>query len=84
MRLDPRNVRLDLPEGVPESDIVQDLFTNEKALALVEGITKVGLMTHEVPIVVERDGELTVVEGNRRDAALKAIQNPYLAPDHQA
>lgn len=84
VRLDPRNVRLDLPEGVPESDIVQDLFTNEKALALVEGITKVGLLTHEVPIVVERDGELTVVEGNRRVAALKAIQNPYLAPDHQA
>lgn len=84
VRLDPRNVRLDLPEGVPESDIVQDLFTNEKALALVEGITKVGLLTHEVPIVVDRDGELTVVEGNRRVAALKAIQNPYLAPDHQA
>lgn len=84
VRLDPRNVRLDIPEGVPESDIVQDLFTNEKALNLVEGITKVGLLTHEVPIVVERDGTLIVVEGNRRVAALKAIQNPYLAPDHQA
>ena len=33
VRLDPRNVRLDLADGVPESDIVQDLFTNEKALA---------------------------------------------------
>ena len=84
VRLDPRNVRLDIPDGVPESDIVQDLFTNEKALNLVEGITKVGLLTHEVPIVVERDGTLIVVEGNRRVAALKAIQNPYLAPDHQA
>lgn len=84
VRLDPRNVRLDIPDGVPESDIVQDLFTNEKALNLVEGITKVGLLTHEVPIVVERNGTLIVVEGNRRVAALKAIQNPYLAPDHQA
>ncbi|WP_342373566.1 hypothetical protein PCC79_08515 [Propioniciclava soli] len=84
VRLDPRNVRLDIPEGVPESDIVQDLFTNEKALSLVEGIAKVGLLTHEVPIVLERDGQLIVVEGNRRVAALKAIQNPYLAPDHQA
>lgn len=82
--LDPRNVRLDIPDGVPESDIVQDLFTNEKALHLVESIAKVGLLTHEVPIVVERDGQLIVVEGNRRVAALKAIQNPYLAPDHQA
>ncbi|PMD06192.1 hypothetical protein [Brevibacterium paucivorans] len=82
--LDPRNVRLDIPDGVPESDIVQDLFTNEKAFNLVEGIAKVGLLTHEVPIVVERDGQLIVVEGNRRVAALKAIQNPYLVPDHQA
>lgn len=82
--LDPRNVRLDIPEGVPESDIIQDLFANEKALDLVEGITKVGLLTHEVPIVVERDGQLVVVEGNRRVAALKAIQNPYLAPDHRS
>lgn len=84
VKLDPRNVRLDIPEGVPESDIVQDLFANEKALSLVEGIAKVGLLTHEVPIVLERDGQLIVVEGNRRVAALKAIQNPYLAPDHQA
>lgn len=84
LHLDPRNVRLDIPDGVPESDIVQDLFTNEKALNLVEGIAKVGLLTHEVPIVVDRDGQLIVVEGNRRVAALKAIQNPYLAPDHQA
>ncbi|MFT4234336.1 MAG: hypothetical protein QM607_04970 [Microbacterium sp.] len=82
--LDPRNVRLDTPDGVPESDIIQDLFVNEKALNLVEGITKVGLLTHEVPIVVERDGRLVVVEGNRRVAALKAIQNPYLAPEHQS
>lgn len=82
--LDPRNIRLDIPEGVPESDIVQDLFSNEKALSLVEGIVKVGWLTHEVPIVVERDRRLIVVEGNRRIAALKAIQNPYLAPEHQA
>lgn len=84
LHLDPRNVRLDIPDGVPESDIVQDLFTNEKALSLVEGIARIGLLTHEVPIVVDRDGQLIVVEGNRRVAALKAIQNPYLAPDHQA
>lgn len=84
LSLDSRNVRLDIPDGVPESDIVQDLFTNEKALSLVEGITKIGLLTHEVPIVVDRNDQLIVVEGNRRVAALKAIQNPYLAPDHQA
>ena len=84
IRLDSRNIRLDTPEGIPESDIIQDLFTNEKALSLVEDIVKVGFFTHEVPIVVERNGQLIVVEGNRRVAALKAIQNPHLVPDHQA
>lgn len=84
LNLDPHNVRLEIPDGVPESDIVQDLFANEKALSLVEGIAKIGLLTHEVPIVVERDGRLIVVEGNRRVAALKAIQNPYLASGYQS
>jgi len=84
LHLDPRNVRLETPEGVPESDLIQDLFSNEKALDLVNGIAKVGWLTHEVPIVVERDGKYAVVEGNRRVAALKAVQNPYLAPEYQA
>lgn len=84
LSLDSRNVRLDTPDGVPESDIIQDLFTNEKALNLVENISKLGFLTHEVPIVVTRAGKLVVVEGNRRIAALKAIQNPYLAPEHQS
>lgn len=84
LHLDPNNVRLELPADVPEADIIQDLFQNEKAMSLVEGIARVGYLTHEVPIVVERSGRLVVVEGNRRVAALKAIQNPYLVPAFQA
>lgn len=84
LQLDPKNVRLDIAMGVPQADLIQDLFANEKALSLVEGITKVGFLTHEVPIVVERDKKFVVVEGNRRVAALKAIQNPLLVPDHQS
>lgn len=84
LRLDPRNVRLELADGVTEGDIIQDLFSNEKVLNLVDGIAKVGYLTHEVPIVVRREGGLTVVEGNRRVAALKAIQNPYIAPQFQS
>lgn len=83
LHLDPNNVRIEQPDGVPEVDIIQDLFSTEKAFALVEGIVKVGLLTHEVPIVVRRSRKLVVVEGNRRVAALKAIQNPYLAPEYQ-
>ncbi|MFJ5541976.1 hypothetical protein [Micromonospora chalcea] len=84
LRLDPRNVRLELAQDAPESDIINDLFVNEKAFALVDSIVKIGLLTHEVPIVLKRGDDLFVVEGNRRVAALKAIQNPFLAPSHQA
>lgn len=83
LHLDPRNVRLESPDGVTEADIAQDLFSNEEVLGLVDGIAKVGYLTHEVPIVVSRDGLLVVVEGNRRVAALKAIQNPYMVPYFQ-
>jgi hypothetical protein len=84
LHLDPRNVRIEVKDTSPESDIIHDLFHNEKAFSLVESICKIGLLTHEVPIALKRDGKLVVVEGNRRVAALKAIQNPYLAPEHQA
>jgi hypothetical protein len=84
LQLDPHNVRLELSEGVTEGDIVQDLFSNEKVLTLVDGIAKVGYLTHEIPIVVRRNKKLVVVEGNRRVAALKSIQNPYLAPQFQS
>jgi hypothetical protein len=84
LELDPKNVRLEFGEGSPEADLIQDLFHNEKALTLVESICKVGLLTHEVPIAIKRSSQLVVVEGNRRVAALKAIQNPFLAPEYQA
>lgn len=83
LQLDPHNVRLELSDNVTEGDIVQDLFSNEGVLSLVDGIAKVGYLTHEVPIVVRRNGHLVVAEGNRRVAALKSIQNPYLAPVFQ-
>lgn len=82
--LDPRNVRLDIEtDDVPQADIIHDLFRNESALGLVDGIAKIGYLTHEVPIVLRRKRKLYVVEGNRRLAALKAIQNPHLAGEYQ-
>ncbi|MFV8312135.1 hypothetical protein [Mycobacteroides chelonae] len=84
LMLDSRNVRLGLGVDAPQADIIAELFETEKALNLVEGISKVGLLEHELPVVVERDGSLVVVEGNRRLAALKAIQNPMLVPTFQA
>lgn len=82
--LDPRNVRLDVSVEAPQVDIMRDLFANERVLSLVEGIAKVGYLTHETPVVIQRDDQLVVVEGNRRIAALKAIQNPFLASEYQS
>lgn len=79
--LDPNNVRLEEGGHSIEADIMADLFANEDALGLVEEICKVGYLTHETPIVVRSPGKYIVVEGNRRIAALKAIQNPHLVPN---
>ena len=84
LHLDSKNVRLDIADAQVEADIIEDLFKNEGALGLVEAISKIGYLTHELPIVVKRQDEYVVVEGNRRLAALKAIQNPKLVPDFEA
>lgn len=85
--LDPENVRL--AGGVAaatEADVIADLVSNEGVLDLVEGIATVGYLTHELPIVAKDAGAkqgwnaYKVVEGNRRLAALKLIQNPRLVP----
>ena len=80
LQLDASNVRLEAEQNAPQVDIMADLFRNEKALSLVEGIVKVGYLTHEVPIVLKQKRKLVVVEGNRRVAALKAIINLHLTP----
>jgi hypothetical protein len=84
IQLDPKNVRLETATAQVEADILEDLFANENVLDLVEGISQLGYLDHETPIVVKRRGKYVVVEGNRRLAALKAIQNPMLVPDYQA
>jgi hypothetical protein len=84
LHLDPKNVRLEIADSKVEADILEDLFVNENALGLVEGICTVGYLTHDVPVVIKRDGRYVMVEGNRRLAALKAIQNPQLVPDYRA
>lgn len=84
LHLDPKNVRLDTASAQVEADIVEDLFDNENAFDLVDAIGKIGYLTHEIPIAAKRKGKYVVVEGNRRLAALKAIQNPMIAPTHQS
>ena len=80
--LDSHNVRLETANPKVEADIMEDLFANEHALQLVEQICALGFLTHETPVGVKRGSDVVVVEGNRRVAALKAMQNPLLVPDY--
>jgi len=80
LHLDPENIRLERADPKVEADIIIDLFANEDALSLVGGICKIGFLTHEMPVVVRRGDQYVMAEGNRRLAALKAIQNPHLVP----
>lgn len=84
LHLDPSNVRLETTNSKVEADIVEDLFFNEGALSLVEAICTVGYLTHDVPVAIRQGKKYVMVEGNRRLAALKAIQNPQLVPTHRA
>ncbi|WP_395690690.1 hypothetical protein [Nocardioides sp.] len=84
LHLDPLNVRLETTSTQIEADIIEDLFDNEGAFDLVEAISQIGYLTHEIPIVVKQRGKYIVVEGNRRLAALKAIQNPMIVPGYQS
>jgi hypothetical protein len=84
LRLDPLNVRLGLTSSAPQNDILQDLFQNERAFEVARGISQVGLLTHELPVVLLVGKQWIVVEGNRRTAALKGLLNPKSVPLFQA
>lgn len=84
LRLDPANVRIQMPVDAPQADIIQDLFQNEDVLSMAKEIATVGFLTHELPIVIREGEQWIVAEGNRRVAALKALLNPNLVPGSRA
>ncbi|MDK3156230.1 hypothetical protein QPK87_06535 [Kamptonema cortianum] len=81
--LDDENIRLDDGRTDASQDaLIHDLFINQNAFELVLSITRNGLFPHEIPITLRSGKRLTVIEGNRRIAALKAIIQPSLVPSH--
>lgn len=84
LRLDPRNPRL--PEGsenAPQPELLSILAKDYDLLELGQSIADNGYFSEE-PLVTIKDrnkrGTWTVVEGNRRLAALMLLQNPDAAP----
>lgn len=77
--LDPKNPRLgrESTHRAPR-DLLQYLFDHDKAIEVAESIAKNGYFPSEPLLAVREDNRLTVVEGNRRLAALKALREPGL------
>ena len=86
--LDPDNVRLDLATSerskIDQGSIINDLFANENAFQILENVVDNGWFVDETPIVIRVRNKYIVIEGNRRIAALKVLQNPLLAPGYHA
>ncbi|XXF75297.1 hypothetical protein P2318_19730 [Myxococcaceae bacterium GXIMD 01537] len=80
---DAKNPRVPASEQTPsERDIIAGLIEHEHIHELARKIAdRGGLYPSEKLVVVEEDGEKVVVEGNRRLAALKLLDEPKLAPE---
>ena len=79
LHLDEKNPRLGRETTDRETrDIVKYLFEHDKAGTIAESIARYGFFPSEPLLAVEEDGRRVVVEGNRRLAALKALQDPEL------
>ena len=79
LHLDPKNPRLGREtQARAPREIVQYLFEHDKAAEVAESIAGRGYFPNEPLLVINEDGRLVVVEGNRRLAALKALREPGL------
>jgi hypothetical protein len=79
LQLDKKNPRLgrETLSHAPR-EVIQYLFDHDKAIELASSIATRGYFPNE-PLLAIREGEhFTVVEGNRRLAALKALREPGL------
>ena len=77
--LDPQNPRLPLSQrGKKEEDVIDYMLREEGLLELMASIGERGYSPAEPLLVIKRDsGGFTVVEGNRRLAALKLLNGTY-------
>ncbi|HEV2677827.1 MAG TPA: ParB/RepB/Spo0J family partition protein [Aliidongia sp.] len=67
------------PSDSGDSAVVSMLATSADLSELIQSISTSGYINIEPLIVIERNGRLTVLEGNRRLAAVKALRDPELA-----
>lgn len=77
--LDDKNPRLDLSPGCSQDEIRKELILREDVIDLaVQIATRQKLLAGERVIVTLENGHLTVLEGNRRAAAIQILRKPSL------
>jgi hypothetical protein len=78
--LDPENIRLGIEVQSSQAALINDLFANENAMQVLESITNNGFFPDEIPVVIKENDKFTVIDGNRRVAAIKALLQPEIIP----
>src|SRR3989338_9505811 len=83
--LDPENIRLqiDVTTSPSQGALINDLFFNENAMQVLESIATNGFFPDEVPVVIKENKKFTVIDGNRRVAALKVLARPEIVPSKE-
>ncbi len=79
LHLDAKNPRLgrETTARAPR-EIIQYLFEHDKAMEVAQSIATRGYFPNEPLLAIKMNGQLVIVEGNRRLAALKALREPGL------
>jgi hypothetical protein len=79
LHLDSKNPRIgrETTSRAPR-EIIQYLFEHDKAIDVAESIALRGFFPNEPLLAIKENGRTVVIEGNRRLAALKALNEPGL------
>ena len=67
-------------EGLDEPELIGVMLARFKIEEVAESIISAGWLNQDPLIAVEEDGEMRVIEGNRRLTAVKLLLDPDLAP----
>ncbi|MBW6391111.1 ParB N-terminal domain-containing protein [Billgrantia antri] len=79
--MDPKNTRIPADRrSNNQRQLLHELLAHEDVKGLAASIAKLGLFANERLVVVPAGRRFTVLEGNRRLAAIKLLLSPELAP----
>ncbi len=77
LQLDINNPRIrHMGEGLNQTQVLKILLDKEKVYELAKKISEEGYFIGEEPIICIENNKKVVLEGNRRVASLKLLQNP--------